>query len=783
MHLVVFSHKPCWPAAESASGYATDGGFPFQMRALSGLFDRTTIVVPCGLPSSRAGEVPLEGYNLSVVPLTLPSGTGLWRKLGLSFWLLRNFPSILRALCRADAVHAPIPGDIGTIGMLLAFVLRKPLFVRHCGNWLSPKTRAEHFWKWFMEKFAGGRQVMMATGGAVEPPSSTNDAMRWIFSTSLSQAELLACRRARQLKTSAGFRLIIVCRQDRKKGTGLVIESLPQILKVFPDVSLDVVGDGPSLADFKNCAETIGVSDRVVFHGKLDHAAVVTLLQQADLFCYPTSASEGFPKVVLEALACGLPVVTTRVSVLPELIGAGGGQLLDEATPSAIAQAAIEILTNRARYERMSAQAIETAGRYSLEGWRDTIGRQLRAAWGPLQQGEAQAQEVESENQLKVCFLAGTLGRGGAERQLIYMLRALKQLGMHARVLTLTTGEPLEREIREMGVEVRWVGASRWRLIRLLRIFRELRREPADILQSAHFYTNLYVALAAWLLGIKSVGAIRNDLISELQSNGLMGWGQLHLPGHLIANSKLARQRAIHKGVDPEQVEVMLNVVGANGSRGELNGDGHNTEPVRILFAARLTEQKRPDRLLRVLHRIAECRPDLKFIARIAGDGPWRPRLERLAHEFGLSSKSVEFLGELEDVRPLYYQSDFLMLTSDWEGTPNVLLEAMACGLPVVATRVGGIPEIVSADRGLLVDRGDESALVAATIRMLEDHQLRTAMGRNGYEYIARYHSPGMLASQLCNAYQKVLSTRRVSHQRAGMRKISRSVVTEAGRR
>src|SRR5207237_6604357 len=132
----------------------------------------------------KGGEIPLTGRNLTVSPLTEPSGGGAWRKLALLSWVAHNGGAIWREARRADAVHAPIPGDVGTIGMLVAFVLRKPLFVRHCGNWLKPRTVAEHFWRWCMERFAGGRNVMMATGGATEPPSSKNLEVRWIFSTS-----------------------------------------------------------------------------------------------------------------------------------------------------------------------------------------------------------------------------------------------------------------------------------------------------------------------------------------------------------------------------------------------------------------------------------------------------------------------------------------------------------------------------------------------------------------------------------------------------------------------
>lgn len=730
------------------------------MKALSQLFDSTTLLVPSAALERQAGEVPLEGHNLSVAPLSMPRGRGLIRKLGLIFWLAENSPVIVRELLKADAVHAPIPGDIGTIGMLLAFVLRKPLFVRHCGNWLRPVTRAEIFWKWFMEMFAGGKQVMLATGGSQQPPSRKNAAIRWIFSTTLTEDELRSCARARELPSSNSAKLIIVCRQEREKGTGVVIETLPLILKSLPEVSLDVVGDGAALVEFQNLAESLGVSDRVVFHGKLDHLAVVNLLKQADLFCYPTSASEGFPKVVLEALACGLPVITTRVSVLPELIGAGGGELLDKATPEAVAESVIRILSDSNRYSSMSALAIETAGRFSLESWRDTIGARLRTAWGDLQAVEHESTGAQIDlTKLRVCFLAGTLGRGGAERQLIFMLRALKQAGVDLRVLCLTSGEALEKEIRDMGIAVTWVGASRWRAIRLLQIMREFRREPADIVQSAHFYTNLYAAVAGRLLGIKSIGAVRNDLTSELKSNGVMAWGQLHLPGQLIANSRLARQRAIAEGVELENIKLVRNVVNINGlGRKSKGGNGNGNGQVRILFAGRLTQQKRPDRFLQVLQKIVQRSPNLNFKATIVGDGPLRHGLEKRAESLRLTPKYLEFLGELADLRSTYLEADMLVLTSDWEGTPNVVLEAMASSMPVVATRVGGVPDIVEHGKtGYLAEPHDEDSMVENIASLITDSTLRAKLGLGARAYVLEHHSDDHLSKFLGEIYKAAL--------------------------
>jgi glycosyltransferase involved in cell wall biosynthesis len=380
MKLVVVSHKVCWPSPESPTGYATDGGFPMHMRALAELFDSTAVVVP-RVEKRGHGERPLTGPNLSIVPLELPFGEDFPRKVRLPWWALRNFPRIWQEVRRADALHVPIPSDIGFFGIVAALALRKPLFLRHCTNWFAQSTATRRFWRRLMVQLAGGRNVMLATGGAPEPPSRENPSIRWIFSTSLTERELSDLDQPRTRPPVA--RLITVGRQEKYKGTHTLLESMPQIIEALPRATLDVVGDGGALPELKALAHTLGIADRVTFHGAVSHATVLQLLREADVFCFPT-ASEGFPKVVLEALACGLPVVTTRVSVLPHLIGDTCGFLLDRATPDALCDAVRTCLADPVRYQTMSAKARARARELSLERWRDTIGDLLRAAWGPL---------------------------------------------------------------------------------------------------------------------------------------------------------------------------------------------------------------------------------------------------------------------------------------------------------------------------------------------------------------------------------------------------------------
>lgn len=381
MRLAVISHKIVWRSKFSRHEFATDGGFPAQIEALSELFDSTRVVVPCDRKPANEGLSPVCGRRLGVVPLSVPMGSGLLRKLRFPGWLLRNGVVIWREVRRADAVHTPIPGDVGTIGMLFALLQKKPLFVRHCGNWFVQRTLAERLWKWAMEHFAGGRNVMLATGGSPDPPSERNRDIAWIFSTSLRREQILS-RKMPTFPENGVLRLAIVCRQEPRKGTDVAIRSMPLILKDFPEASLDVVGDGSQLAELKGLSVSLGLGPCVRFHGKLEQKGVLDVLQQAHIFCFPTSASEGFPKAVLEALAMGLPVVTTRVSVLPELIKQGGGILIDRAEPELVANAVGKICSDRYTYSDMSARATETAQNYALEDWKAQIEEKLRASWG-----------------------------------------------------------------------------------------------------------------------------------------------------------------------------------------------------------------------------------------------------------------------------------------------------------------------------------------------------------------------------------------------------------------
>ncbi len=356
---------------------------------------------------------------------------------------------------------------------------------------------------------------------------------------------------------------------------------------------------------------------------------------------------------------------------------------------------------------------------------------------------------------MKICFLVGTLARGGAEKQLVMMLRALRQTGIETKVLCLTQGESYQTEIEDLGVEIEWVGTAQNQVLRLWKIIKSLREARADIVQSSHFYTNLYAAIAGKILRIRSIGAVRSDLQYELASHRLTGKLQIALPDFLIVNSRGGYERLIECGIAPAKIEFVRNVVEIKEFGNEEKKIG--SHPLNILFVGRLDANKRPEMFLRLAARIVAAKPDDALQFCIAGDGILRGELEKSAFALGLSPNTLQISGTCDEMSEVYRRADILVSTSKREGTPNVVLEAMAHGLPVAATNAGGTAEILDASRGFLVGQNDEEELFESLLILIENSALCRKLGRNGRRYVGENHSLDYLQNHLMEIYSRLI--------------------------
>ncbi|MFL6332377.1 MAG: glycosyltransferase [Pyrinomonadaceae bacterium] len=180
-----------------------------------------------------------------------------------------------------------------------------------------------------------------------------------------------------------------------------------------------------------------------------------------------------------------------------------------------------------------------------------------------------------------------------------------------------------------------------------------------------------------------------------------------------------------------------------------------------VLAVGRLSREKAHADLLRAFARLAREEVGAGAQLVIVGDGPERAPLDTLAAEAGLDGRVI-FAGQSGDVAPFYAAADLFVLPSHSEGSPYALLEAMAAGLPVVATAVGGVPEIVSdGESALLVPPRDEQALAAALARALSDRGLARTLAASAAEIAATRHAPETHLRSLTGLYLDVVAEAR----------------------
>jgi glycosyltransferase involved in cell wall biosynthesis len=278
-----------------------------------------------------------------------------------------------------------------------------------------------------------------------------------------------------------------------------------------------------------------------------------------------------------------------------------------------------------------------------------------------------------------------------------------------------------------------------------------------QVIQSQHFYTNIYAGAAGRCLRRSSIGAIRNDAVSELTAHAWpLGWVSVKLPHWVAANSAIALRNLGDLKLCGPRCLHLPNVVDTDHFRPAAYSSPKGE--FTILGVGRLEPQKRFDVFLEAASRLSEAgaRP---VRAIIVGEGSMHRRLEKIASHKRRPGFAVELLGGLSNVLPIYEACHVLLLTSGWEGTPNVVMEAMACGLPVVATNVGGVPDLVrDGETGFVFDVGNVEVAVSALVRLVRNQTLAREMGSRARAFIEANHSVELLPQILAGLYEKVLA-------------------------
>lgn len=301
----------------------------------------------------------------------------------------------------------------------------------------------------------------------------------------------------------------------------------------------------------------------------------------------------------------------------------------------------------------------------------------------------------------------------------------------------------------------------------LIRLFRWFRAERPDVVHTHLAKAGALGRLAARAAGVPVVvhtfhGNVLSGYFGATTSRAFTSIERALAAAsdRVIAISPSQARELAARGIGRGKVEVIplgfdlrpFREARAGGHRDRIPGEG----PV-VGIVARLVPIKRVDLFIEAARRVGERVPAARFL--VVGDGPLRGELERAAAGSGLGAR-LRFTGWEGDVAAVYADLDVLVCCSDNEGTPVSVIEAMAAGTPVVATSVGGVPDVVREDEGRLVPRGDGAALAEAILDLLADPSARAASGRRGRERVLREHDAGVLVARIEDLYLRLLRAR-----------------------
>jgi glycosyltransferase involved in cell wall biosynthesis len=366
---------------------------------------------------------------------------------------------------------------------------------------------------------------------------------------------------------------------------------------------------------------------------------------------------------------------------------------------------------------------------------------------------------------VKVLYVAGSLDAGGTESQLLHLVRRLDRSRFDPELAIFEGGGALDADFEALCpvhllpkrplTEPKVFAA----LVRLMKTL------PAGVVHTSLFSANWRGALAARAAGVPAVvGSVRNvgswmGPVRRAVERAATSWAD----AVVVNAAAVARFMVEEVGARPDRIRVIANGVDVDSFRPRRDGDpdlraglwpAGGAEVVGAVMT--LTAKKNPEDFVAAAARVAALRPAAKFL--IAGEGPLRAEVASRIAGAGLAGRFL-LLGLRRDVPDVLRALDLLVLPSAREGLPNVVLEAMATGLPVVATSVGGTPDLVLPGvTGLLVPPGDPGALASAILAVLGDPAAARRMGAEALRRVREAYSLDGMVRRTEALYEELLA-------------------------
>ena len=351
-------------------------------------------------------------------------------------------------------------------------------------------------------------------------------------------------------------------------------------------------------------------------------------------------------------------------------------------------------------------------------------------------------------------------GLYGIERMLTMLLPALRETGWDAQLLCFNAAGGVGAEVGErcaaQGCPVHYLPLERGvRMRDLLRIWTALRTRRPQLLHVHGYKATTLAGAVARLQDIQVVGTVHSEVVSAPEVANNLRLESLVLPRltRVAAVSTGVSADLIRRGVSPHRIEVIRNGITDPGV------PESTTRPLsKLVVIGRLVEPKNNHVVLNALAALAQRGIRRNLV--VAGDGPERQALRELTSSFGLDEQ-VQFTGFIDDVGSLLSPDSIFVMPSRSEGIPLALLEAMAHGMPIIASRVGGIPEVVEDGReALLMPPDDPAALEKLLATLFTDEPRARALGAAARLRYEREFRLDAMRDRYTDLYTRVLNLR-----------------------
>lgn len=372
---------------------------------------------------------------------------------------------------------------------------------------------------------------------------------------------------------------------------------------------------------------------------------------------------------------------------------------------------------------------------------------------------------------MKILQMIDSLTWGGAQKMVVHLAQTLRPLGMEITVINLREpANPVVKDLLESaGAQVYTFPFPRlFSPASFLGIVNFVYRERFDLIQSYLAYSNIVGALAGQLSGIPVIGSLRSigddpqgySRKREFLDNLALRYActRVLANGYVVAEFGHKRMGNIHIDVIPNAVELVPPLFSIEERRRLREQIVGNADRPLILSVGRMDYRKGFPDLLRGFADICSCYPTAALV--IAGGGGLFDDLLSQVHALNLENH-VFLLGARDDVSRLLAIADIYVNSSISEGMPVSVLEAMAAGLPVIATAVGDTPYVVQPGTGLLISPGKPDQIAEAVKHLLASPVECTALGQAAREHIYRHHSLSVWRKKMLELYTQVTPSAR----------------------